>query len=42
MTTPLAAGLEFFFGASGEPVDAKECERPSVAALCKRDAVLIR
>jgi len=40
--SPLSAGLRFFFGIDVDPVNAKECERPSVQALCKRDAALIR
>jgi TPR repeat protein len=41
LESPLAAALRVFFGPTGDPVNAKECERPSVAALCKRDAALI-
>ncbi len=40
--TPRELARRFFFGSAGSPVDGKECERPSVAALCERDEGIVR
>jgi TPR repeat protein len=38
---PSQLARRFFFGLGAPPVNGKECERPSVEELCKRDAKLI-
>jgi TPR repeat protein len=40
--TSRQAAREFFYGIDSDPVNGKECERPSVAALCQRDAKLVQ
>jgi hypothetical protein len=42
LESPLGSAIAFFFGTKDDPVNARECERPSVSAICKRDAVLLR
>jgi TPR repeat protein len=42
LQTNAETAREFFYGIEGDPVNGKECERPSVEALCKRDASALR
>lgn len=39
LETPEQSARRFFFG---DPMNGNECERPSVEAICKRDASIIR
>lgn len=42
LLTTTEAGRLFYHGSDTEPVKAKECDRPSVAELCKETAPLFR